>query len=261
MSSDKITDRGLLNLIKQAAVQAVAASSPVQVTFGKVVKAAPLSIRVDDKKKPVSKDFIVQASSVYGELEKGDRVILLLQQGGQKYIVLDTVGKAASEPGTVSKGGGADGAGDDAVDDVIDNAVAWAIGIAEDNSHGYDQGSRWGPDYDCSSLVIQAWEHAGVPVKSKGANSTHDMVPVFLANGFTDVTGKVNLSSGAGLKKGDVLWRQEHVEMMTSSKKRVGAHSNENGGTTGGKTGDQTGTEISVNVYGGTWERVLRYSR
>lgn len=34
---------------------------------------------------------------------------------------------------------------------------AWAA----DNSHGYDQANRWGPDYDCSSAVISAWELAG----------------------------------------------------------------------------------------------------
>ena len=36
---------------------------------------------------------------------------------------------------------------------VIETAVNWAIGIANDNSHGYDQGSRDGPNYDCSSLL------------------------------------------------------------------------------------------------------------
>ena len=42
---------------------------------------------------------------------------------------------------------------------------AWA----GDPAHGYDQTSRWGPDYDCSSLVISAYEQASVPVKSCGA--------------------------------------------------------------------------------------------
>ena len=36
--------------------------------------------------------------------------------------------------------------------------------LAKDNSHGYDQIHRWGPDYDCSSAVITSWEIAGVPV-------------------------------------------------------------------------------------------------
>ena len=45
---------------------------------------------------------------------------------------------------------------------VIEDAVEWTIGIANDDSHGYDQTNRWGPDYDCSSLIIQAWQNAGV---------------------------------------------------------------------------------------------------
>lgn len=45
---------------------------------------------------------------------------------------------------------------------------------AKDDSHGYDQDYRWGEkgDYDCSSAVIQAWQNAGVPVKSGGATYT-----------------------------------------------------------------------------------------
>ena len=31
---------------------------------------------------------------------------------------------------------------------IIEKAVNWIIGIANDNTHGYDQGSRWSPDYD-----------------------------------------------------------------------------------------------------------------
>lgn len=36
----------------------------------------------------------------------------------------------------------------------IEKAVTWALAIANDNTHGYDQQYRWGPDYDCSSLII-----------------------------------------------------------------------------------------------------------
>ena len=53
-----------------------------------------------------------------------------------------------------------------------EKAVTWAIEIANDPAHGYDQDNRWGPDYDCSSLVISAWQQAGVPVKTKGATYT-----------------------------------------------------------------------------------------
>ena len=82
---------------------------------------------------------------------------------------------------------------------MIDIAVSWAVGIANDNSHGYDQSSRWGPDYDCSSLIIQAWENAGVPVKTKGASYTGNMVSAFKKCGFKDVTSSITLSTGAGL--------------------------------------------------------------
>lgn len=140
----------------------------------------------------------------------------------------------------------------------IDLAVAWAVGIANDDSHGYDQYGRWGPDYDCSSLVIQAYENAGVPVKTNGATTTRDMCGVFLKTGFTDVTAQVNLKTGNGLRKGDVLWRTGHTEMMCSATQRVGAHSSETGGITG-TDGDQTGKEIDIRNYSGTWTRVLRY--
>ena len=43
--------------------------------------------------------------------------------------------------------------------DVIESAAAYAQNIAADDSHGYDQAGRWGPDYDCSSLVISAFRN------------------------------------------------------------------------------------------------------
>jgi len=133
----------------------------------------------------------------------------------------------------------------------IDAAVAWAVMIANDDSHGYDQNNRDGPDYDCSSLLCHAWERAGVPVMSVGgASYTGDMYAGFTRVGFDDVTSRVNFSTGAGLAKGDVLLRPgHHTEMMCDATHTVGAHNNELGGVTGGKTGDQTGDEISVQAY------------
>ena len=46
----------------------------------------------------------------------------------------------------------------------VDTAVETARAIAADARHGYDQTERWGPDYDCSSLVIHVWRAAGVPL-------------------------------------------------------------------------------------------------
>ncbi len=145
---------------------------------------------------------------------------------------------------------------------VIEDAVEWAIGIANDNSHGYDQNNRWGPDYDCSSLVIQAWQQAGVPVKTKGASYTGNMYDAFIACGFTDVTSQISLSSGSGLARGDVLLNiQSHTAMSIGNGQIVQASINELGETTGGQTGDQTGREIYTrSYYNYPWDKVLRYA-
>lgn len=145
---------------------------------------------------------------------------------------------------------------------IISNAVEWAVGIASDSSHGYDQTSRWGPDYDCSSLVISAWEQAGVPVKTKGATYTGNMKKAFLACGFKDITAQVNRGTGAGMQYGDVLLHEKnHTAMHIGGGKIVQASGNENGGITGGKTGDQTGGEIHVrSYYNYPWDCVLRLS-
>lgn len=144
---------------------------------------------------------------------------------------------------------------------VIDKAVLWAVGIANDDSHGYDQSGRWGPDYDCSSLVIQAYHQAGVPVKSYGASTTKNMYKAFLKAGFADVTASVNLKTGEGTRKGDVMLRVgKHTEMISTAGKLVGAHINEVGGTIGGQDGDQTGKEINVrSYYNYPWDKCLRY--
>ena len=140
----------LLNIIKKAATEAVDASKPVQVCFGKVTNASPLQILVDQKMtldssflvltrnvteyttmvtvqwetekeeathkhqlKNISTDDGAKIVSAYTEtqnakhthdiegtkqmnihnaLEKGEEVVLLRMQGGQKYIVLDRIG-------------------------------------------------------------------------------------------------------------------------------------------------------------------------
>lgn len=49
------------------------------------------------------------------------------------------------------------------------------IDIANDDSHGYDQDNRWGPDYDCSSFVISGFEQAGIQLETNGATYTGDL--------------------------------------------------------------------------------------
>ena len=139
----------------------------------------------------------------------------------------------------------------------IESATLWIERLAADNTHGYAWGG-WGPqDYDCGHTVITAWEQAGVPVKSRGASYTGNMRNVFLSGGFKDVTGGVDLSSGSGLKRGDVLLNiANHTAMYTGMGKIVHARSNDGHP----EAGDQSGNEIRVQAYWNyPWDCVLRY--
>lgn len=142
-----------------------------------------------------------------------------------------------------------------------DDAVELALQMAKDPKHGYDQTNRWGPDYDCSSFLSYIWQAVGVPVRDKGATYTGNMFPAFRASGFVDVTGSINLNTGAGLQSGDVLLNvKSHTAMYIGAGRVVQAGSNEFGGITGGKTGDQTGGEIGTGkYYNFPWDYVLRY--
>lgn len=140
----------------------------------------------------------------------------------------------------------------------IEKAASWAEQISADNSHGYDQGSRWGPDYDCSSLVISAYRSAGVPL---ACTYTGNMRGDMMAHGFVDVTGSVSLTTGAEMQRGDVLLNERsHTAMYIGGGQIVHARGNELGGVTGGQSGDQTGGEICRQGYFNfPWDCVLRY--
>ena len=143
----------------------------------------------------------------------------------------------------------------------IGAAVELARCMAADGKHGYDQSHRWGPDYDCSSMIITVWEQVGVPVRTAGATYTGNMREVFLHCGFADVTSEVSLGDGRGLVAGDVLLNhRNHTAMMVDKYNLVQARINELGMVTGGQTGDQTGGEIAVrSYYNFPWDCVLRY--
>lgn len=144
--------------------------------------------------------------------------------------------------------------------DVINTAMTWALDTAEDNSHGYSQASRWGPDYDCSSFAIEAYQQAGLKLKEHGANYTGDMYAAFRSCGFEDVTRSVDLNTGAGLKYGDVLHShnagKQHAALYAGDGLIVHARSSEGNSI----PGDQSGNEIRVQPYYGPWDHVLRYT-
>ena len=139
---------------------------------------------------------------------------------------------------------------------VINSAIDFAVGIANDDSYGYSQSTRWGnPNYDCSSLVIDSWQNAGVDVKGAGATYTGDMKNAFLStNQFEWIPGNPNVND---LQPGDVLLTENsHTEMYIGDGKNVGAHWNYDGAN-----GDSSGKEVNVqNYYSHPWQGVLRYT-
>ena len=150
------------------------------------------------------------------------------------------------------------GSGSIAADEGVEGAVQWAIDIANDNSHGYDQITRdGGVDYDCSSLVSTAFRNAGfnVPLPSP---STYTMRSAFEPLGFVWHAGDPSPSQ---LQRGDIVLNvNAHVEIYIGDGQLVGAHINEFGGIYYGQPGDQTGNEISVGgYYSFPWDGYLRY--
>ena len=139
-------------------------------------------------------------------------------------------------------------------------AVQWAVKIANDQSHGYSQQSRYGPDYDCSSLALSAYKQAGVPIDFNKVCYTGNMQNL-IQYGFKDVTSKVNLNTGNGLQRGDILWwhksgNQGHTAIYIGNNQIVHARGQSYGSP---KTGDQ-GSEIAVTpYYRGSWKHVYRY--
>ena len=137
----------------------------------------------------------------------------------------------------------------------IEKAVSWALNIAADNTHGYSQKNRWGPDYDCSSLVISAYKQAGVPL---ACTYTGNMRGDMLSHGFTDVTKTVDRASGAGLRRGDVLLHErDHTALYIGNGQVVHARSSEGNSV----PGDGSGSEIRTQSYWNyPWDCVLRYA-
>lgn len=101
----------LVPLIKRAALEAVAASKPMSILCGEVASTEPLQILIDQRFM-LSEEFIIvpqrfsnhtvtgtlnsgseQAQSVQiafdNALKMGDPVLMLMMQGGQRYIVLE----------------------------------------------------------------------------------------------------------------------------------------------------------------------------
>ena len=101
----------ILNIIKKAAIDAVNASQPSDFCFGKVISIKPLKISVEQKMTLGTAQLILTRNvtdfktkitidgsdkkeiTIHNALQVNDKVVLLKQKGGQKYLVLDRVVK------------------------------------------------------------------------------------------------------------------------------------------------------------------------
>ena len=141
----------------------------------------------------------------------------------------------------------------------IEIATAFAENVAKNNYYGYSQPRRNTlQDEDCSSLVINALRAGNFEMT--GATYTGDMTNPLLADGFVNVTNLINLKTGAGIKRGDVLLRPKtasrngHVALFAGSGKIVQAQKDYDG-----KLGDSSGKEIAIiDYYDGDFS-VYRY--
>ena len=86
----------LLQAIKRAALEAVAAGQPLALCYGQVTSVQPLQIMADQKL-PLEAEQLELLSAVRGGLQVGERVLLRRWQGGQKYLVLDRLEPAQTK--------------------------------------------------------------------------------------------------------------------------------------------------------------------
>ena len=137
---------------------------------------------------------------------------------------------------------------------IADYVASWMEVRANDNRYGYAWGG-WGPyDYDCGHAIIAAVRDAGLPLQ---ASYTGDMPEGLMAVGYRDVTRAVNLQTGYGMQRGDILInRQDHAAVFSGNGQIVHARSAE-GNTV---SGDQNGKEWRIQTYFNfPWTHVMRH--
>ncbi len=118
--------------------------------------------------------------------------------------------------------------------------------LVNDDSHGYSQSNRWGPDYDCSSSIITALKWAGFDTGN--ASYTGNMSSELTKHGWERLPYK-------SPKRGDILLNDAtHVEMSLGNGNNAGFHSAHGHP----ETGDQA-HEAYVGRDPGGWAAILRY--
>lgn len=136
----------------------------------------------------------------------------------------------------------------------LNRAIAEMIELVNDESHGYSQVNRWGPDYDCSSAIITALKNAGFDTGS--ASYTGNMSAELCARGW-----ERRYDDGYP-QSGDICLNDaNHVAMCVGENGLLAQFSIAETGGVDGESGDQTGGESSVmDFYDYPWDCYLRYA-
>ena len=83
-------DTNLIQIIKRAALDAVKASKPCCIVKGIVVKVNPVEVKIKQDM-ILDEDFLWIPGRIYKNIKKGDKVVLLRQDGGQILYILDQI--------------------------------------------------------------------------------------------------------------------------------------------------------------------------
>lgn len=78
----------LYSTIKRIALAAVEESHPTAVMVGTVTKTDPLKVTVEQRL-PLDDEFFIVPKRLKGSFKAGDGLLMLREQGGQRYVVLD----------------------------------------------------------------------------------------------------------------------------------------------------------------------------
>ena len=129
---------------------------------------------------------------------------------------------------------------------VIEKGIEIAIQIANDNSIGYSQETRYGnPNYDCTSFISGSLSKAGLGCGFLGGDSFDTELQQFGFKSIPWSDGRMN-----ELKRGDILSNPNHVEWYIGNGQVVGAH---------GAIGKELADQISVtNYFDDNWTNILR---
>lgn len=80
----------LYSTIKKIALAAVEASKPAAVIVGTVTQSSPMVVTIEQRL-PLEEDFLIIPKRLKGTLNVGDGLLMIREQGGQRYAILDVL--------------------------------------------------------------------------------------------------------------------------------------------------------------------------